>query len=132
VATSGRRIYADHAARTTVRGNTLQHLTYGVRIEDDDALVEQNRFVSADAGTEAVLVGTNDRTTVSAHPVRRAVVRDNTATIDGNPIPYRAVYAHEATTFTGNTASGAPAALVPGAPPLINPFLFVKDFWLVP
>lgn len=131
VATSGRRIYADHAARTTVRNNTLQHLTYGVRIEDDDALVEQNRFVSADAGTDAVLVGTNDRTTVSAHPVRNAVVRDNTAAIDGNATPYRAVYAHEGTTFTGNTASGVPAALVPGPPPLIDPFLFVKDFWLV-
>jgi parallel beta-helix repeat protein len=124
-------VYPDFAARTTVRHNDFQGIDHGVRIEDDDAVVEQNQFHASMAEDQAVVIGTRDRTAVLGHPVRNTVVRDNGATIEGNPTPYGWVYGHEGTAFENNVATDAPAELVPGPEPVINPFLFVKEFWQV-
>ena len=46
-------------------------MTFGVRVEDDDAVVTDNEFVSADAIDEAIVVGTRYRTEVALAAGRR-------------------------------------------------------------
>jgi parallel beta-helix repeat protein len=119
------RIVLDRAARNTVRGNTFADVTYGVRVEDDGAVVEGNTFTAADPTHHAVIVGTRARTTDLAWPVRDTVVRDNVSQIVGNDDPFRWVYGHTGTVAAGNTALGHAAPLCRGMPPPHNPFIFV-------
>ena len=126
------QVVLDHAARTTIRGNRFTDATTGVRVEDDDAVVEGNEFVGRGAATAAVMVGTAYRADGPGHPVLRTAVTGNTATIDGNDLPFVTIPGADAltTTFTGNTANGDSVDAVPVAQPPLDPFLLVSSFWL--
>lgn len=127
--TPSRKVYLDPAPDNVVRANRFANVEYGVRVEDDGNRIEANAF----AGTtrSSVMIGTKERTAVLGRPVDRTVVVDNVS--DGpTPEPYAWVYGHTGTTFTGNRTNGVASSLVGGTPPVINPFLFVKDVFLAP
>src|SRR5690606_18805576 len=119
------RIVLDYAARNTVRDNTFTDVMYGIRVEDDDAVVERNTFTGGDATHHAVIVGTRVRTTVLGRPVRRARVVDNVSTIPGNANPYRWVHGHEGTVASGNSSFGRVVPLCAGTQLPVNPMIFV-------
>lgn len=127
---NGKRIVLDRAAGNTVRNNTFERVDYGVRVEDDNTVVEGNQFANTSATALAVLVGTQYRTTELGLPVSGTTVAGNQASIANNPSPYRWIHGEVGTTFTGNLSYGNPATLDPGTQPRINPFLFVVKFWL--
>jgi parallel beta-helix repeat protein len=112
----GKRVVLDYAERTTIRGNRFDDVTYAIRIEDDDAVVEGNAFTSTAADRHAVIVGTPYRTEVLGRPVRGTVLRDNVADIVGNDSPYRWVHGIADTVDEGNRALGSPSALCEGEP----------------
>lgn len=99
-------ITLDRAPRTTVTGNTFKNVVYGVRVEDDAARVIGNRFITGDAGSYAVVVGTPYRTTLLDRPVTGTVLAGNRAAITGNASPYRWVDGETDSTVTANTANG--------------------------
>ena len=119
------RISLDRAAGNTVAHNTFYDVVYGVRVEDDATVVTANRFVGADAGSYAVVVGTPYRTTVLHQPVRGTVVTANRATITGNSSPFRWVDGEAATTFSENTSAGVPVGWCQSIDLPRGPFVFV-------
>lgn len=112
----GKRVVLDFAERTTIRGNTFTDVTYGIRIEDDDAVVEGNRFVASSADHHAIVVGTPYRTEVLDRPVSDPVLRDNVADIAGNDSPYRWVHGIESEQVDGNLALGREVGICEGVP----------------
>jgi hypothetical protein len=112
----------DHADDNVVRGNLFQNVTFGVRIEDDGAVVTDNEFVSDDAIDEAIVLGTRYRTTELLQPVDGAIVAGNTATIAGSPNPYRWIWGHTNTTFSDNRSLGRVVGLCEGVQPPVGPF----------
>jgi hypothetical protein len=119
-----RRVHLDPASGNTIRANNFLYNVYGVRVEDDATVVEDNDFTDNGPDHQAVIVGTKERTNVLGEPVTGTVLRDNRAAIAGNPDPYRWIWSHTATTDTGNRSHGSPVTLVEGTQPTINPFLF--------
>jgi parallel beta-helix repeat protein len=113
----------DHADDNTVRANVFQDVTYGVRVEDDRAIVADNTFVSSDAASVAVLLGTPVRTSVLGLPVDGTSVTGNRAHIAGSVNPYRWVHGHEQTTFADNRSFGRQVGLCEGVPPARGPFV---------
>lgn len=120
---AGKRISLDHAPDTTIRRNRFERVTYGVRVEDDGTVVEDNSFAAA-ADEHPVLIGTPYRTEVLDQPVRGTVLRGN-ATTGANDSPYRWVHGHEDTTVDGNTAAGTAVGLCEGEPPPRQLFVMV-------
>ena len=118
-------ITLDRAPHTTVRGNVITGVDYGVRVEDDGARVVGNLVGGADASRWAVIVGTPFRTSVLAHPVTDTIVKDNVATIVGNPTPYRWVDGVSGLDARRNTALGRPAAFCPAPDVPRGPFVMV-------
>ena len=111
-----RRVVLDRATDNVVRGNRFVDVTYGIRVEDDGNVVEGNTFDGDGPDHHAVIVGTPLRTDGAGPPghAARSCV-DNVSTIAGNDDPYRWVTGQVGTRSSrGNTALGAPAALVPG------------------
>lgn len=127
---SGYRL--DYAPDTVVRGNAFENVTFGVRIEDDRAVVEDNDFTSDDPAHVAVVLGTERRTEVLGRPVSGASITGNRAFIAEDASPYRWIHAHAHTTFEGNESLGRPAGLCQGVQPARGPFVFVVDFVIVP
>lgn len=127
-----KRIYTDPARSNIVRDNVFEEVTHGVRVEDNANQVIGNTFTSADPAAQAVIIGTKHRTATLGRPVAGTVVSGNAAAIAGNDDPFHWIHGHDTTTFSGNTAHGAPATLTEGTPPTVDPFLFVVDFWLAP
>ena len=82
-------ITLDRAARNVVDANVIADVEYGVRVEDDGAVVTGNDFTGPDATHHAVIVGTPWRTRVLGRPVMNTVVRGNRSSIAGNTSPYR-------------------------------------------
>lgn len=82
-------ITLDRAARNVVLANVFADSEYGVRVEDDGAVVTGNDFAGPDATHHAVIVGTPWRTRALGRPVTDTVVRGNRSTIVGNSNPYR-------------------------------------------
>jgi len=117
----------DYAADNVVRDNIFQGVTFGVRVEDDGATVEDNQFFSSDPAHQAVIVGTMQRTTALSLPVDGTTITGNQAWIDGNLSPYRWVHGETGTTFAGNDSLDRRAGLCEGEPPAIGPFVFVVD-----
>lgn len=126
------RVVLDRAAHTTVRDNTFVDVTYGVRVEDDHATVDGNRFEATDDTHHAVVVGTRHRTEVLAQPVTGTVLRGNVADIAGNRHPYRWVHGTAATTVAGNVALGQEVGICEGRPLPATPFIFVLAVALEP
>lgn len=122
----------DRAARNTVRGNTFSDVTYGVRVEDDDAVVADNAFAGPSADRFAVYVGTGPRTTELGRPVRGLRLTGNTSTIVGNADPYRWAFGHEGTVEESNTALGVGAPLCEGPGVPVGTFIFVEALAVQP
>ena len=115
----------DHASDNQVRGNVFQDVTWGVRVEDDRTVVADNQFLGSDAGHQAILVGTHQRTTALGQPVDGTVITGNQTAITGNDDPYRWIYGQTGTTFAGNQSHGRPVGFCEGVEPHRNPFVFV-------
>jgi hypothetical protein len=120
----GKRVVLDHAPDTTVRANTFERVTYGVRVEDDGTTVEANRFVDTAVDEHPVIIGTPYRTDVLHRPVTGTVLRANETT-GANDSPYRWVHGEEATTVDANTAAGTATGICEGEPPPRQLFVMV-------
>jgi hypothetical protein len=125
------RYHRDVARDNVVRGNDFLAVTYGVRVEDDRATVEGNRFDNTNPAGVAVVVGSRQRTELLDDPVDGTTVVDNVATGAAGVPAYVWIHGEENTTFSGNTTNGtAVAGLTEGIQPPQDPFLMVKDFWV--
>ena len=120
----------DYAADAVVRGNVFQDVTFGVRVEDDRAVVADNRFTGGDPRQDAIVIGTRYRTSVLGRPVDGTTITGNDATIAGNTNPYRWIHGHMSTTFADNRSHGRIAGLCEGEQPPTGPFVFVVAFEL--
>ena len=118
----------DYADDNVVHDNLFQNVTFGVRVEDDDAVVTDNEFVSADAIDEAIVVGTRYRTGVLSEPVDGTIITGNTANIAGSPNPYRWIWGHTNTTFSDNESLGRVVSLCEGVQPPVGPFVMTVAF----
>lgn len=117
------RVVLDYAKDNEVVDNVFWEVTHGVRVEDDGNRVERNQFLGTGPARHAVIVGTPYRSTILDHPVTGTVVADNVSEITGNPYPYRWVTEESGTTFTGNTALGAPVGWCQAPEPPRSPFV---------
>ena len=111
----------DHADDNTVRANVFQDVTYGVRVEDDRSIVEDNTFISSDPAHIAVILGTPFRTSILGLPVDGTNIAGNSAMIAGSKNPYRWVDGHENTTFADNRSFGSRGRSVRGRPACERP-----------
>ena len=118
----------DYAHDNVVHDNVFQNVTFGVRVEDDAAVVTDNEFVSPDAIDEAIVVGTRYRTQALSEPVDGTVITGNVADIAGSPNPYRWIWGHTNTTFSGNQSLGRLVSLCDGVQPAVGPFVMTVDF----
>jgi parallel beta-helix repeat protein len=118
----------DHADDNVVRNNVFENVTFGVRVEDDDAEVTDNEFTSADAIDEAIVIGTHRRTVVLGQPVDGTIVTGNVANISGSPNPYRWIWGHTNTTFDDNQSLGREVGLCEGVQPPRGPFVMTVAF----
>ena len=100
------QITPDRAAHNTINDNVFEDVTYGVRVEDDDAKVVRNTFSGPDGGHYAVIAGTPYRTSELDEPVSGLQLVDNVSTITDNPSPYRWVEGETGSTVVRNTALG--------------------------
>jgi hypothetical protein len=123
-----RRIVRDYALDNVVRDNVFAGVTYGVRVEDDGAVVAGNEFTGDDPAQQAVIVGTRWRTSALGEPVAGTTITGNRATIAGNRSPYRWIHGHADTTFDDNRSAGRIASFCEGVPPHTNQFIFVIAF----
>ncbi len=128
--TPGQKVYLDPASDNTVHHNDFLYVSRGVRVEADRSTVTDNWFHSTGVGDQAVLIGTKERTAVLGLPVTGTVLTGNRAELPAEAIPFGWVWGHTATTDSGNLANSAPAALVQGVQPTINPFIFAIRVWL--
>jgi hypothetical protein len=117
----------DYADDNVVHANVFQNVTFGIRVEDDDAVVTDNAFVGDDPADEAIVVGTRYRTQILAQPVDGTTITGNRAAIDGNTNPYRWIWGHTNTTFAGNEAFDRVVGLCEGAQPPVGPFVMTVD-----
>ena len=99
-------IALDRAARNRVLANSFRNVTYGVRVEDDDAKVMGNSFSGPDATHHAVVIGTPWRTSALGKPVRGTALIANTSAIRSNQNPYRWVEGQTRSTVVLNRALG--------------------------
>jgi parallel beta-helix repeat protein len=123
-------ISLDRADDNVVRANVFQNVGYGVRVEDDGAVVADNEFAGDDPAQQAVVVGTQYRTSALGQPVDRATVTGNDATIAGNGNPYRWIHGHTNTTFATNRSHGRIVGLCEGEQPWRGPFVMTVAFAL--
>ena len=119
-----RRVVLDHASDNVVRANTFDDVTYGVRVEDDDVVVDANVFTGPE-GNHPVIAGTPLRTEVLDRPVRGLVLTSNRSEVVDTPTPYRWVHGLDDTTDVGNAALGRVVPLCEGEDPPRSPFVFV-------
>jgi len=121
-------VVLDYADDNVVRDNVFENVTFGVRVEDDRAVVTGNEFTSDDPAHEAVVVGTRFRTSALGLPVDGTTITGNHALIAGNKNPYRWIHGHTNTTFAGNESLGRVVGLCEGVQPPTGPFVFVVAF----
>lgn len=119
------RVVEDYASDNRIAGNTFWEVTHGIRVEDDDNVVEANRFLGSGPQQHAILVGTPHRSAALGRPVVGTVLKDNVSEIEGNPNPYRWVPGEQGTVLDGNTALGEPVGWCAAPPIPRGPFVFV-------
>lgn len=122
--------HRDYAKANTIRQNTFSGVEVGIRVEDDDNLVQGNIFNSNVSTHRAIVVGTRERLAILGEPTDGTTISDNQSNIKGNGNPYTWTHGETNTVFTNNTAGTKVATLVEGTPIPSDPFLFVKRFWL--
>lgn len=122
----------DQADGNVIRDNDFQDVTFGIRVEDDDAEITGNTFTSSDAIDEAIVVGTEHRTLHLAQPVDGTIITGNVADIAGSPNPYRWIWGHTNTTFADNTSQGKVVSMCEGVQPPRGPFVMTVDVILMP
>lgn len=125
-----RAITLDRAPHTTVFGNVIVATDFGVRVEDDHAIVAANRIVADDPGAAAIVVGTPYRTTALGRPVTATTVVANRAEITANPSPYRWVDGLGTLWEDANLALGAPSRFCEAPTIARGPFVMVDAFAL--
>ena len=125
ISAGGQRVSLDHAERNVVRANTFENVTYGIRVEDDHATIEDNQFAGGDPAQQAIIVGTRFRTPVLGLPVDGTVITGNTSTIVGNGNPYRWIHGHVNTTFADNRSLGRVVGFCEGEQPPTTALIFV-------
>lgn len=123
-------VVLDYAADNTVRDNDFQGVTYGVRVEDDGSVIEDNQFSGSDPAHQAVLVGTRYRTSALDLPVDDTTITGNQASIAGNLSPFRWVHGETDTTFANNDSLGRRADFCEGVQPDTGPFVMTVDIAL--
>jgi len=116
-------ITLDRAANNTIRENSFDRVTYGVRVEDDGTRVIRNRFRGVDGGQWAVVVGTPFRTSALGHPVTNTVVRGNVSKIVGNASPFRWVDGTVELLASKNRALGVSSGFCPAPDLPRGPFV---------
>lgn len=121
----------DYARDNVVRSNAFQNVTFGVRVEDDRAVVADNTFTSGNPIDEAIVVGTQHRTTVLSQPVDGTTITGNVADIAGSPNPYRWIWGHTGTTFADNRSLGRVVGFCEGVQPPVGPFVMTVAFELL-
>lgn len=121
------RRHLDYAKNNVVDRNVFTDVDYGIRVEDDGNTITANRFRGDDATDQAILVGTQYRTSLLAQPVSGTTIARNASSIRDNLSPFGWIHGHTGTTFERNRARGRLATLVPGVQPPINFHLFVKQ-----
>lgn len=114
----------DEATGNSIRHNTFDDVTYGVRVEDDGNTVTANTFDGGDATHYAVVVGTPERTAVLEQPVTGTVVTHNRSTIP-DPSPYRWVDGQTGTNYKDNQVDGSATGWCQSADLPRGPFIFV-------
>jgi parallel beta-helix repeat protein len=122
------RVVLDYADDNVVRNNGFANVAYGVRVEDDDNVVEGNQFTGDDPAQQAIVVGTRFRTPFLGQPVTGTILTGNTATIAGNVNPYRWIHGHTNTTFADNRSLGRIVGFCEGGQPRTTFFIFVDAF----
>jgi len=127
-----RAVYPDFAKNNVVRNNQILMMGNAIRVEDDANTIEGNVIRHSDPNARGVIVGTKERTALLGDPVDSTVVVDNTAEIPGNDQPFQWIHQEVGTTFSGNTANGAPATFTEGVQPTIDFHLFVLEIWAAP
>jgi hypothetical protein len=125
-----RAITLDRAPHTTAFGNVIIATDFGVRVEDDGAIVAANRIIADDPAAAAIVVGTPYRTTALGRPVTDTVVVANRAEITANVSPYRWVDGVGALWEDANLAHGAPSRFCPAPTIARGPFVMVDAFAL--
>jgi parallel beta-helix repeat protein len=123
-------VVLDYADDNVVRANVFRDVTYGVRVEDDGNVIENNEFTGDDDAQQAIVIGTRFRTTALGLPVAGTTITGNRSSIAGNTHPYRWVHGHTETTFEGNESLGRVVGLCEGQQPATGPFVFVVAFEL--
>jgi len=124
-------VVLDYARDNTLRENVLRDVTFGVRVEDDGAVVEDNEFSGDDPAQQAIVVGTRSRTEALGAPVDGTAITGNRASLAGVRNPYRWIHGHENTTFVGNESAGRVVGLCEGVPPPMGPWVFVVAYEVV-
>jgi len=122
------KIYEDHARGNRIEANRFDAVTWGVRVEDDDTAVVDNRFTTVDAAGASVAVGSQQRSGVLHHPVTGTIIQGNSTDAPDDGAPYRWAYGEVATSFGGNLASKLGATWQQGPVFAPDPFLFVAEF----
>ena len=119
------RVVHDRASGNTIRNNRFDDVTYGIRVEDDDTVVEGNTFTGTGPEQHPVIIGTPLRTEVLGLPVRGTRLVGNDSQIPNSPTPYRWIHGHTDTVDEGNTALGNRVRLCEGGEPPRSPLIFV-------
>ena len=122
------RVSLDQADDNVVRANVFNDVTYGIRVEDDHAVLEDNEFTGSDPAQQAIIVGTRFRTPELGLPVDGTTITGNRSSIAGNTNPYRWIHGHVNTTFAGNQSLGRVVGFCEGEQPPTTFFIFVLAF----
>jgi parallel beta-helix repeat protein len=120
----------DRARGNTIRGNRFTNVTYGIRVEDDDTVIEDNELHGDNAARQGIIVGTRFRTLVLRRPVTNTTISGNRAYIAGNEHPYRWIHGERDTHFDRNMSFARTAVFCEGSRPPESMFVFARDFVL--
>jgi parallel beta-helix repeat protein len=121
------RVHLDFATENQIIQNHFEQVATAIRIEDDQAKISQNVITSRESDHQAIILGTEFRTSALKLPVSGTIIEKNTAQISGNNTPYQWVFGQSSTIFRDNIANGQTARLRRGIPSRPQPHLFIQE-----